>query len=190
MKDRHQQIDSTQIYIILEHQGSLLGTWRTWVILDLIIVLDVGFPTFVQNFRILALLEVCQEPPCHHHWLEDIDGSWPMTLRTWIILDLIIFLYAWFLTCLQSIWILAWLEVCQEPPILDWDLRTLIVYDRSLGGHCHPWQHESPWGTWRKISWNYCIIIFIFGRYKRMCYNGNKNVTHTQTNKQRDSTQI
>ena len=68
-------------------QGSWLETWRTWVIIYFIFFLGIGFLTCVQNFRILAWSEVCQEPPCHQwlggHWwfltrdLEDVDHPWP-----------------------------------------------------------------------------------------------------------------
>ena len=42
-------------------EGSWLETWMKWVILDIIMVLDIQFMTFVQNFSILAGLEGCQE---------------------------------------------------------------------------------------------------------------------------------
>ena len=104
-------------------EGSWLETWRTWVITDLITVLHIWFPTRVPNFWIIALLKVCQVPPCHHQSLEDIEGSWLETWRTWVILDLIIVFDIGFLTSVPNFRILAWLEVYQEP----W--RTWVIHD-------------------------------------------------------------
>ena len=67
--------------------GSWLETWRTRVIIDLIIILDIWFQTCVPNCCILAGLKICQEPPCHHqclggHWgflngdIEDMGHPW------------------------------------------------------------------------------------------------------------------
>ena len=111
---------------------------------------------------------------------------------TWDILDLITVLDIWYPTCVPNFSILAWLEVCQEHPVLDggtW--RTLMVPDRRLGGQSHRWHHGSSWGTPRKIPWKFCIIIFIFGWDMRVCYDGNKNITNKPTtNKQTDTSQI
>ena len=52
----------------------------------------------------------------------------------------------WILTCMPNFSFLAWLEVCQEPPVLDvhtW--RTLMVPDQLLGGQSHPGHHGSSW---------------------------------------------
>ena len=142
--------------------------------------------TCMQSFSILAWLEVCQEPYVITSDLEDIDGSWPETWRTWIILDLIIVLDTWFLTSVQNFCILAWLGVCQEPLVLDGsNSRTLRVPDWRLGGHGHPWHHGSPWGVPRNVLWKLCVIVFIFGWYIRVCYNVNKNMTNRHTNQQR-----
>ena len=68
-------------------EGSWLEIWRTLIIVDHIIVLNILFPNCVPNFSFLAWLEMCQEPP-HHQWLgghlgflikdmEDMGLPWP-----------------------------------------------------------------------------------------------------------------
>ena len=77
------------------------------------------FLSYVPNFSALAWLEVCQEPPV----LEVILGGclWFLTgvLEDWAILDIMDHHFMWFLSCVPNFSALAWLEVCQEPPILE-----------------------------------------------------------------------
>ena len=61
-----------------DFECSWLETWRTWVIFDILNVLNMWFPTYVQNFSFLAWLEVCQEPAHHHQWL---GGHWGFLTR-------------------------------------------------------------------------------------------------------------
>jgi hypothetical protein len=52
----------------------------------------------------------------------------------------------WFLTCVPNFSSLAWLEVCQEPPVLEvhtW--RTLSVPDWILREWDHSWHLEWSW---------------------------------------------
>ena len=61
-----------------------------------------------------------------------------------VILDILGNHNVWFFTCVPIFSSLAWLEVCQEPPILEvhtstW--RMLNVPDWSLGGWGHLWHH-------------------------------------------------
>ena len=58
--------------------------------------------------------------------------------------------------------LISLLEVCQELGLLTggtW--MTLLVPDRRLGGQCHPWCHGWPCLIQRKITWKFCVDIFI-----------------------------
>ena len=56
--------------------------------------------------------------------LEDVEGFWTKTWRTWVILGLIFVPHIWFLTLGQNFCTLKWLEGCQE----------LLIFDVVLGG--------------------------------------------------------
>ena len=77
-----------------------------------------GLLTCVPNFSSLAWKELSQEPPV----LEVIlGGRWRFLtgyLEDGVILDIMDCHVIWFLTCVPNFSSLAWIEVCQEPPIL------------------------------------------------------------------------
>ena len=127
-------------------EGSWPETLRTWIISDLIIVLDIWYPTCVPNFWIQLDWKVVKNHPVIISDLEDIEGSWLDTWRTWVLLDLIIVLDTGYLTCLPNFSILAWLEVCQEPTLSSsvneghWGFLTRDMEDMG-----HHWPHNGSW---------------------------------------------
>ena len=70
-----------------------------------------------------------------------LQGCWRFltgVLENGVILDIMDHHDVWFLTCVPNFSSLPWLELCQEPPVLEvhtW--RTLKVPDWSLGGWGH-----------------------------------------------------
>ena len=65
---------SSMIRSVSKISSSSSVTCRFWgfltgVILDISNVLHIWFLTCVQDFSFQALIKMCQEPPCHHHWL-------------------------------------------------------------------------------------------------------------------------
>ena len=104
------------------------------------------FLTCMPNFSSLAWIEVCQEPPVLEAIL--VGREWFLTgyLEAGVILDIMDHHDMWLLTCVSNFSILAWIKVCQEPPILEvhtW--RTLMVPDWRLGGWRHCWHHGLSW---------------------------------------------
>ena len=72
--------------------------------------------------------------------LADIEGSW---LETLVIINLIIVLNIWFLTCVPNISFLAYLEECQELPCHH---QWLEGHWRFLTGVMgHPWPQNCYW---------------------------------------------
>ena len=97
----------------------LTGYLEDGVILDIMDRHDMWILTCLPNFSSLAWIEVCQEPPV----LEVILGGrwWFLTgdLEDGVILDVMDRHDMWILTCVPNFSSLAWLEVCQEPPVLE-----------------------------------------------------------------------
>ena len=157
-------------------EGSWMETWRICVILDILNVLQIWFQTYFPNFSFLAWLEVCWISLYHHQWL---GGHWEfLTRRMEGMRHSLPHYWSWHLIpCLCTKFsIIAWLEVCQELPIIDGDTwRTLWVPDKRLWAQGLPWQNKYTWQTPMSIPWKYKINIFIFGSHKGMMY--------TQTNK-------
>ena len=72
--------------------------------------------------------------------LEDIEGSWLKTWRTWVILDVVFDLQTCFLTCLPNLNFLPWLSVSRTilSSMLTW--RTMMVPDSRHGSFwCSIW---------------------------------------------------
>ena len=149
-------------------EGFWLETWRTWVIIDFIFFLDIGFLTCVQNFRILAWLEMCQEPPCHHQWLgghwwfptrdmENKDQPWPQNCSWYMIPDLS-----------AKFQLSTMIKSVSRTPSPWWGyLEMLRVPDRKLGGKCYPWHHRYPLGDMKedilRVLWH---LLYFWLRYK------------------------
>ena len=67
-------------------------------------------------------------------------------LKDGVILDIMDWHDMIFLTCVPNLSSVAWLEVCQEPPILEvHTLRMLMVPDWILGWWGHSGHHGSSW---------------------------------------------
>ena len=101
-----------------EVDGSWLGTWRmgssllSWIIM----ICD---SWLVCQISTLAWKKVCQELPLLKvilgwHWCF-LTGY----LEDGVILDIMDCHDMWFLTCVPNFSSLAWIEVCQEPPVLE-----------------------------------------------------------------------
>ena len=96
-----------------------------------------------------------------------LGGRWwflTRDLEDGVFLDIMDCHDTWFLTCVPNFNSLAWLEVCQGPPILEvhtW--RTLTVPDRRLGGFGHLWWLRSSWQTRMKLSWKFHKNLTSFG---------------------------
>ena len=113
---------------------------------------------------------------------KDIWGSWPETWRTWVVLDLIVILDIEFLMCVPNFSILAWLEVCQEPPVLGgcWWFLTGDLEDRIILDIMDALSRS------RKFQVN----IFTFGWVIRVCHVCPilDVQTNGQTNRQTETT--
>ena len=97
----------------------LTGYLEDGVILDIMDCHNMWFLTCVPNFSSLAWIEVCQEPPILKVILE---GKWWFLtgyLEDGVILDIMDRRNMRFLTCMPNFSSLAWIEVCQEPPVLE-----------------------------------------------------------------------
>ena len=86
---------------------------------------DMWFLTCVPNFSSLAWLEVCQEPPVLKVILEGCGWFPNRYLEDGVILNIMDSHDMRFLTCVPNFSSLAWIEMCQELPILE------VI----LGGH-------------------------------------------------------
>ena len=98
----------------------------------------------------ISALEHDQKCVKNHLSLKSILGGcwWFLTgnLEDGVILDILDHHHMSFLTCVPNFSSLAWLEVCQEPSILE--VRTwmmLMVPDWRLGGWGRLWCHGSSW---------------------------------------------
>ena len=100
------------------------------------------------------------------------------------ILDILDHHDIWLFTCMPNFNSLAWLEVCQEPPILQvhtW--KTLVVPDWRFGGWGLLWFCIPSWKIRMKLSWKFGDDLNSFGWDIEMCYLGNKNVTNRKTHR-------
>ena len=105
--------------ILGEHWRFLTGVLMDGVILD---IMDHHFMwrfTCVPNFSSLVCLKVCHEPPV----IEDtLGGHWRFLtgfLEDGVIFDIMIHHYMGLFTSVPSFSSLAWIEVCQEPTVLE-----------------------------------------------------------------------
>ena len=140
---------------------------------------------------LISVLEVCQE------WGVKKGGTW----RTLRVPD-------WRLGGQGHPWCQGWSYF--TPRKIPWKFHVDIIIRNVSGRGCQEGGDlEDIEGSWPEIwrtgssmtLWMYlvdprdhilkfCVTILIFGWNIRVCYHGNKNVTHKQTNKQTDTWQI
>ena len=94
--------------------------------------------------------------------LEDVEGSWPETWRTWLFLtsSMMFFLPQW--TYPENFMLICLLKVCQERGVLHWvTWRTLRVPDRRRAWQCHPC-HSWSWSFPSTQNLPICLYLMLY----------------------------
>ena len=97
----------------------------------------------MPNFESPPWLEVCQEPPKIISDLEDFEGSWLDTWRTWVILDILNVLHIWLTSGVPNFTFLSWLEVCQKKPSSSVTWRNWEFLTGDMVDKIYQWPHNS-----------------------------------------------